>query len=86
MARRVVGGDAQQTRSVHIELRSFTDAFGYRRAIGQAARYARQLGSPKLTLVFFIEAIDDTGRSRYEATCVDAGTGVQVAPIFVETA
>ena len=69
-----------------IELKSFTDAFGYRRAIGQAARYGRQLGLPKLTLVFFIEAIDDTSRSRYEATCVDAGTGVEIAPIFVETA
>ena len=68
-----------------IELKSFTDAFGYRRAIGQAARYARQLGLPELTLVFFVDAVDEANRRVYEAVQVDRQTGVTVAPIFVET-
>ena len=52
----------------------------------QAARYARQLGLQELTLVLFIDAVDDTNRGRYEAAHVDPETGVTVAPIFVETA
>ena len=73
-------------RTYGIELKSFTDASGYRRALEQAARYARQLGLRELTLVFFIDAVDDANRGRYEAAHVDPETGVRVAPIFVETA
>ena len=69
-----------------LELKSFTDAFGYRRAVGQAARYARQLGLQELTLVLFVDAIDDANRRTYGAAHVDPDTGVRVAPIFVETA
>ena len=69
-----------------LELKSFTDAFGYRRAVEQAARYARQLGLQELTLVLFVDAIDDANRRTYEAAHVDPDTGVRVAPIFVETA
>ena len=73
-------------RTYGLELKSFTDAFGYRRAVEQAARYARQLGLLELTLVLFIDAVDDANRARYEAAHVDPKTGVTVAPIFVETA
>ena len=66
-------------------MKSFTDAFGYRRAVEQAARYARQLGLQELTLVLFIDAVDDANRDRYEIIHVDPETGVTVTPIFVET-
>ena len=72
-------------RTYGLELKSFTDAFGYRRAVEQAARYARQLGLQELTLVLFIDAVDDTNRRTYETVHVDPETSVQVAPIFVET-
>ncbi len=68
-----------------IELKSFTDAFGYRRAVEQAARYGRQLGLQALTLVFFVDAIDDANRAVYEAARTDLETGVTVTPAFVET-
>ena len=67
-----------------LEVKSFTDAFGYRRALGQAARYARQLGLDRVTLVFFVEGVDDANRGAYEAVHVDE-TGVTVDPVFVET-
>ena len=63
-----------------VAVKSFTDAFGYRRALGQAARYGRQLGLAGVTLVFFVDA----NRGRYEAAHVDE-TGVTVDPVFVET-
>ena len=69
-----------------LELKSFTDAFAYRRALRQAARYARQLGLDRLTLVFFIDAVDHANRRKYEAAHRDPETGVTVAPVFVETA
>ena len=50
-----------------LEVKSFTDAFGYRPALGQAARYARQLGLDRVTLVFFVDAVDDANRDAYEA-------------------
>ena len=68
-----------------LEVKSFTDAFGYRQALGQAARYARQLGLARVTLVFFVDAVDDANRDAYEAVHVDE-TGVTIDPVFVETA
>ena len=67
-----------------LEVKSFTDAFGYRRALGQAARYARQLGLDRVTLVFFVDAVDDANRDTYEAIHADEA-GVTVDPVFVET-
>ena len=67
-----------------LEVKSFTDAFGYRRALGQAARYGRQLGLDRVALVFFVDRIDDANRDAYEAVHVDE-TGVTVDPVFVET-
>jgi hypothetical protein len=68
-----------------LELKSFTDDFGYREALTQAAGYSQQLGLPEISLVCFVETIDTANREKYEAVYVDAETAVRVVPIFVET-
>ena len=68
-----------------LELKTFTDDSGYREALEQAARYGQQLGLRQISLVFFVEAIDETNREKYETVYVDGETEVTVAPIFVET-
>ncbi|MCP4152053.1 MAG: hypothetical protein GY757_30205 [bacterium] len=40
---------------------------------------------PKITLVFFVEAIDNTNRKRYESLYKDSATGTTVIPLFIET-
>ncbi len=69
-----------------LEVKTFTDGFGYREAVEQAARYTQQLGLGEISLVFFVEAVDETNREKYEQVYVDGETEVTVAPIFVETA
>jgi hypothetical protein len=68
-----------------IEVKSFVDAYTYGESLGQAARYAQQLGLMEIVLALFVEAVDDANRGRYEATYQDAATGVTVTPVFVET-
>ncbi len=68
-----------------IEIKSFTGAYEYREALGQAACYGQQLGLTEITLALFIEAVDDANRAKYEAAYVDTETGVVVRPVFVET-
>jgi hypothetical protein len=68
-----------------IEVKSFVDAYTYGESLGQAARYARQLGLTEIVLALFVEAVDDANRGRYEAIYQDAATGVTVTPVFVET-
>jgi len=68
-----------------LELKTFTDDSGYREALEQAARYGQQLGLREISLVFFVEAIDETNREKYETVYVDGETEVTIAPIFVET-
>jgi hypothetical protein len=68
-----------------LELKSFTDDFGYREALKQAADYGRQLGLSEISLVSFIEVIDDANREKYESVYVDDETQVTVQPVFVET-
>ncbi len=68
-----------------IEVKSFTDAYAYREALGQAAHYAQQLGLTEITLALFIDTpVDDANRAKYEAIYVDIETGVTVQPVFVE--
>jgi hypothetical protein len=38
-----------------------------------------------MTLAFFVEAVDDANRARYEAIYEDEETGVTVRPAFVAT-
>ncbi len=68
-----------------LELKSFTDSFGYQKALRQAATYGQQLGLPEISVVFFVEAIDDPNRAKYETPYVDQATGVSVSPVFVAT-
>ena len=68
-----------------LELKSFVNAFEYQKALRQAAAYAHQLKLPEITLVFFVEAIDDENRRKFEASHVDSATNVKVQPIFVAT-
>ncbi|RLT38876.1 MAG: hypothetical protein DWI57_11260 [Chloroflexi bacterium] len=68
-----------------VELKSFVDAFAYQQAITQAVRYATKLHLSEISLVFFVEAVDDENRRKFETIFVDAQTGVTVQPIFVAT-
>jgi hypothetical protein len=68
-----------------IEVKSFTNRYGYRDALQQAACYGQQLGLTEITLALFVEAVDDANRARYEAVYVDENTGVTVTPVFVST-
>lgn len=68
-----------------VEVKSFRDENAYHEALDQAARYGLQLGLSEISLVFFIEYIDDNNREKYEADHPDESTGVVVKPVFVET-
>ncbi|MBV7337196.1 AAA-like domain-containing protein [Chloroflexi bacterium TSY] len=68
-----------------IEVKSFTDDYEYRQALKQAARYGKQLGLAEITLVFFVEAIDDANRQKYEEIHADVDTETTVLPVFVTT-
>jgi len=64
-------------------VKSFASAYKHREALGQAARYGQQLGLAKITLDFFVEAVDETNRARYEVVYKDEETGATVRPVFV---
>ena len=68
-----------------LELKSFDDNFEYQAALRQAARYAHQLHLATITVVFFVEAVDDENRTLYETSYQDAATGVTVEPVLVTT-
>jgi len=68
-----------------VELKSFTSDFDYRAALQQVARYARQLQLATITLVFFVDEVDDATRAQYEALYQDAASGVTVEPVLVTT-
>ena len=68
-----------------MEVKSYTDETGYKKALRQAAGYGVQLGLEEIALVFFVESIDDANREKYGRQYSDETTGVRVTPIFVET-
>ncbi|MCP4132336.1 MAG: hypothetical protein GY754_15295 [bacterium] len=68
-----------------IELKSYKDQPAYTKALDQAARYGKSLNLSEITLVFFIEYIDDKNKSKYEVDYTHKETGVTVMPVFVET-
>ncbi len=68
-----------------IELKSYTDRLSYNEALKQAAKYGGQLRLKEISLVFFVETINDENRKKFEADYDDPGTGVKVMPVFVET-
>lgn len=74
-----------QAERYGLELKSFRSDFEYREALAQAARYAHQLQLATITVVFFVEAVDDENRTLYETPYHDAATGVVVEPVLVTT-
>ncbi len=68
-----------------LEVKSYSTRKEYREALIQTAQYGRQLGLTDITLVIFVEAIDEAHRQQYEKPCHDAPTGVTVTPVFLET-
>jgi len=68
-----------------IEVKTFKSKPAYTLALKQAAVYGKQLVLKEITLIFFIESIDDENRQKLEANFYDTETGVTVLPVFVET-
>ena len=68
-----------------LELKSFADHYSYQEALTQGAKYGQTLPLSEITLVFFVEGIDEANRNKYERVYVDDETGVTVQPIFVQT-
>ncbi len=68
-----------------LEVKSYTTRGNYRHSLVRAAQYGKQLGLKQINLVFFVDAIDDENRGRYEKNYQDEDTGVQVVPLFVAT-
>ncbi|MEZ4864658.1 MAG: AAA-like domain-containing protein [Caldilineaceae bacterium] len=68
-----------------LELKSFRSDFEYNAALVQSARYAYQLQLATITVVFFVEAVDNENRAYYETPYQDATTNVTVEPVFVTT-
>ncbi|MEM7132033.1 MAG: hypothetical protein AAF702_37330 [Chloroflexota bacterium] len=66
-----------------IEVKSFSDAYEYKKALEQTARYANSMGWPLAWLVFFTEQIDEQNRAKYQVSYQDPQTGVVVEPIFI---
>jgi hypothetical protein len=68
-----------------IELKSYRDQTGYRSALKQAALYAKRLELEEIYLSFFVEAIDEASRTKYEVDYTDEESGVKVKPVFIDT-
>jgi hypothetical protein len=74
-----------KTNTYGIELKSYGDYSSFKKALTRAADYGKKLGLKEISLVFFIEYIDDKNRGKYEKDYLDERTGVRVIPIFVDT-
>ncbi len=68
-----------------LEVKSFSTRKEYQEALVQAAGYGRQLGLSEISLILFVESVDEANRQKYEAAYRDADTNVTVFPMFVET-
>jgi len=51
----------------------------------QTARYAHRLPLTNITVVFFIEVVDDENRTRYETPYHDVATSITAEPVLVTT-
>ncbi len=74
-----------KNKTYGLELKAFKNLYYYRTALPQAAKYGKQLNLPEITLVFFINKIDDANRQKLEIQHTDEETGVRVTPIFIKT-
>ncbi len=72
-------------RTYGVEVKSYTNHAGYKEALRQASGYGKQLGLAEISIVFFVEAIDEANRAKYEKEYTDSETGVKVLPVFVAT-
>ena len=68
-----------------IEVKSFRNRPSYKEALIQAALYGKQLSLKEISLIFFIEHIDEENRKILETDYNDPDTGVTVLPVFVAT-
>jgi hypothetical protein len=68
-----------------LEVKSYTDESGYKEALSQAAAYGKHLGLAEISLVFFVEYIDDANREKYEKDYEDEESGVRVETVFAAT-
>ena len=68
-----------------IELKSYTDKPGYKKALKDAAEYGRQLKLKEIFLVFFVEYFNDENKKKLEINYFDPDKKVKVYTIFVET-
>ncbi len=68
-----------------LEVKSFTNIAAYNEALRQAAWYGKQLQLTAITLILFIDTIDEEYRTKYEAVYHDSATHVTVQPVFVAT-
>ena len=67
-----------------IEVKSYTTNKEFQAPLLQAARYGKRLGLAEISLVMFVEYINEANRTHYEARYEDEDTGTTVIPIFVE--
>lgn len=75
-----------QSKQYGLELKSFQDMVAYKTAILQAAKYGKTLGLETITLLFFIEEIDETNRQKLEQEILEEETGITVSIVFIATA
>ena len=68
-----------------LEVKTFRNRPAYAEALKQAALYGKQLGLKEISLIFFIESIDDENQKKLETDYDHLETGVTVMPVFVET-
>ena len=68
-----------------IELKSYTNIPGYKKALKRAAQYGQQLNLQEISLVFFVDYINDESRKKLEIDYFDPDTQVTVETIFIET-
>jgi len=68
-----------------LELKSFSTAREYDKALQQAAGYGQQLGLTEITLAIFVERVDEANQAKYEVVYQDITTGVTVIPVLVQT-
>ena len=68
-----------------IELKSFSDAAGFRSALEQTAHYGHQLGLREIFMVSFVEIIDEANLKKFETPFIDPASGVTVYPKIIQT-
>jgi Holliday junction resolvase-like predicted endonuclease len=69
-----------------LEVKSFVNERAYKEALKQTAEYGKQLELKEMTLVFFVEKIDEENRKKFETCFVDDDEKgkITVKPVFVQ--